>query len=437
MYIQNPPPSGDDPTSRIIDAHDGTRRRRRRRPASPVSARAVQQACRTLAPAGAPPASGTSAPSASGDVPDPDALRPTLVPVNDDRVEPPSATAVTGIDVSRQAPQTAAWLAQRGLALHRLEVWSPARKCAQTYQAWLLADVLQRQPLASPLLRLIRRALNRVPTLALRAEARRQANGLTVEAAAAAIGIPVDAYVRYVRSGHGLIREQREKVAKWAPPDEPGKRIDDALHAAAAVDDLAVRAGVSPDVARDALEQLIADLLPLRLAGLLDGMRVMRHRQCCGDKDGACDVMHVWVSPDPPAKHFFTGGWLSLVLADRLHALAPTAETCSELALHHPNIGSFGVALVTVRGTAALVVEPMTTRDPERRIRRLHQLRCLAPLLTDGDPRRVVVVLAPPDDPLSTDADWMAHLGATFGVTVTGLIGADAALRAALRALPA
>jgi hypothetical protein len=68
-------------------------------------------------------------------------------------------------------------------------------------------------------------------------------------------------------------------------------------------------------------------------------------------------------------------------------------------------------------------------------MKRLHRLRDLAPLLVDGDPRRLVVVLAPPDDSPGMGADHLAHLGETFGVTITDLAGVDAALRAALEAL--
>ena len=391
----------------------------------------------TPAPSASGVQPGPDAPvrSASGAQPDPDALLPTLVMIDADRGALTAAPAATGIDVRRQAPQTAAWLAQHGLALRTLDVWLPSRERVRTRQALRLADALQRHPLAPALLRLIRQALNRTPTLALRAEARRQALGLTVDAAAAEIGIPVDAYARYVRSGRGLTQEQRARVAAWAPPDAPGKFTGEALHAAMPLEEVAACAGMMPDAARTALETLIADLLPpLREGGLLDGVRVLRQRQRPG-ADGACNLVHVWVSPDPPAEHFFTRGWLQLLLADRLRALAPQAETLSDLTLHHPNAGTFGVALLTVRGEASLVVEPMTRRDAEERIERLHRLRDLAPLLVDGDPRRLVVVLAPPDDSPGMGADHLAHLGETFGVTITDLAGVDAALRAALEAL--
>jgi hypothetical protein len=373
--------------------------------------------------------------SVSGAQPDPDALLPTLVMIDADRGTLTAAPAATGIDVRRQAPQTAVWLAQHGLALRTLDVWLPSRERARTRQALLLANALQRHPLAPALLRLIRRALNRLPELALRAEARRQARGLTVEAAAAEIGIPVDACARYVRSGRGLTQEQRARVAAWAPPDAPGKFTGEALHAVAPLEEIAACAGMTPDAARTALETLIADLLPpLRAGGLLDGVRVLRSRPRPGD-DSVCDLVHVWVSPDPPAERFFTRGWLQLLLADRLRALAPQAETLSDLEMYHPNAGTFGVALLTVCGKAALVVEPMTRRDAEERMKRLHRLRDLAPLLVDGDPRRLVVVLAPPDDSPGMGADHLAHLGETFGVTITDLANVDAALRAALQSL--
>ena len=439
-------PVAGDPTFRDAGGGNGPRRRRRCRPASAVSAGAVPQACRTSDPAGmttsvvtpVPSASGVQpgpdAPvrSASGAQPDPDALLPTLVMIDADRGTLTAAPAATGIDVRRQAPQTAAWLAQHGLALRTLDVWLPSRERVRTRQALRLADALQRHPLAPALLRLIRQALNRTPTLALRAEARRQALGLTVDAAAAEIGIPVDAYARYVRSGRGLTQEQRARVAAWVPPDAPGKFTGEALHAAMPLEEVAACAGMTPDAARTALETLIADLLPpLRAGGLLDGVRVLRSRPRPGD-DSVCDLVHVWVSPDPPAEHFFTRGWLQLLLADRLRALAPQAETLSDLELYHPNAGTFGVALLTVRGEAALVVEPMTRRDARERMKRLHRLRNLVPLLVDGDPQRLVVVLAPPDESPGMGADHLAHLGETFGVTITDLAGVDAALLTAL-----
>ena len=125
-----------------------------------------------------------------------------------------------------------------------------------------LAAALQRHPPAPALRHLIRRALNRTPTLALRAEAQRKERGLTVEAAAAEIGIPADSFARYVRSGRGLTAEQRARVAAWAHPGDPGKRSGEALHAAAALEEIAARAGLTVDDGRAALEALIADLAP-------------------------------------------------------------------------------------------------------------------------------------------------------------------------------
>ncbi len=71
-------------------------------------------------------------------------------------------------------------------------------------------------------------------------------------------------------------------------------------------------------------------------------------------------------------------------------------------------------------------------RHTDAQAARLRRLRDLAPLLTDGDPRRLVVVLAPLDDASAMDAEGMAQIGDAFGVTVTDLAGADAALAAAL-----
>jgi len=74
--------------------------------------------------------------SVSGAQPDPDALLPTLVMIDADRGTLTAAPAATGIDVRRQAPQTAVWLAQHGLALRTLtygclpvNVRAPARRC--------------------------------------------------------------------------------------------------------------------------------------------------------------------------------------------------------------------------------------------------------------------------------------------------------------------
>jgi hypothetical protein len=356
--------------------------------------------------------------------------------------------------LARLAPQAAAWLARRraALTLHVLEIPSPEQARRRTALALRLAEAVQRHPLAPALLHLIRRALNRTPTLALRAEARRQALGLTPDAAAEAIGIPADAYVRYVRSGRGLTEEQRAQVAAWAPPDDPGKRSGEALHAAAPLEEIAARAGMTVDDGRAALEALIADLAPpLRAAGLLDGVRVTRPRRsptarANGDRtpdpdavedeeDGLdLEVVHVWVSPDPPAAQFFTGGWVRLLLAERIRAHAPDADVLIDPVFHRSDGAVFSPALLAVRGDRALVAEPMTVRHTDAQAARLRRLRELAPLLTDGDPRRLVVVLAPLDDASAMDADGMAQIGDAFGVTVTDLAGADAALAAALAA---
>jgi hypothetical protein len=355
--------------------------------------------------------------------------------------------------LARLAPQAASWLARRAaLTLHVLEIPSPEQARRRTALALRLAEAVQRHPLAPALLHLIRRALNRTPTLALRAEARRQALGLTPDAAAEAIGIPADAYVRYVRSGRGLTEEQRAQVAAWAPPDDPGKRSGEALHAAAPLEEIAARAGMTVDDGRAALEALIADLAPpLRAAGLLDGVRVTRPRRsptarANGDRtpdpdavedeeDGLdLEVVHVWVSPDPPAAQFFTGGWVRLLLAERIRAHAPDADVLIDPVFHRSDGAVFSPALLAVRGDRALVAEPMTVRHTDAQAARLRRLRDLAPLLTDGDPRRLIVVLAPLDDASAMDADGMAQIGDAFGVTVTDLAGADAALAAALAA---
>jgi len=313
-----------------------------------------------------------------------------------------------------------------------------------------LAAALQRHPPAPALLHLIRRALNRTPTLALRAEAQRKERGLTVEAAAAEIGIPADSFARYVRSGRGLTAEQRARVAAWAHPSDPGKRSGEALHAAAALEEIAARAGLTVDDGRTALEALIADLLPaFRAAGLLDGVRVTRPRRsptvrAHGDRtpdpdavedeeDGLdLEVVHVWVSPDPPAAQFFTGGWVRLLLAERIRAHAPDADVLIDPVFHRSDGAVFSPALLAVRGDRALVAEPMTVRHTDAQAARLRRLRELAPLLVDGDPRRLVVVLAPLDEASGMDAEGMAQIGDAFGVTVTDLAGADAALAAAL-----
>jgi hypothetical protein len=355
--------------------------------------------------------------------------------------------------LARLAPQAASWLARRAaLTLHVLEIPSPEQARRRTALALRLAEAVQRHPLAPALLHLIRRALNRTPTLALRAEARRQALGLTPDAAAEAIGIPADAYVRYVRSGRGLTEEQRAQVAAWAPPDDPGKRSGEALHAAAPLEEIAARAGLTVDAGRTALEALIADLLPaFRAAGLLDGVRITRPRRtpaarangdrtpdldAIEDEDAALDieVVHVWVSPDPPAAQFFTGGWVRLLLAERIRAHAPDADVLIDPVFHRSDGAVFSPALLAVRGDRALVAEPMTVRHTDAQAARLRRLRDLAPLLVDGDPRRLVVVLAPLDDASAMDAEGMAQIGDAFGVTVTDLAGADAALAAALAA---
>jgi hypothetical protein len=356
--------------------------------------------------------------------------------------------------LAQRHPQAAAWLAQRrpALTLHVVEFPAPEQVRRQTALARRLAAALQRHPPAPALVHLIRRALNRTPTLALRAEARRQALGLTPDAAAEAIGIPADAYVRYVRSGRGLTEEQRAQVAAWAPPDDPGKRSGEALHAAAPLEEIAARAGMTVDDGRAALEALIADLAPpLRAAGLLDGVRVTRPRRsptarANGDRtpdpdavedeeDGLdLEVVHVWVSPDPPAAQFFTGGWVRLLLAERIRAHAPDADVLIDPVFHRSDGAVFSPALLAVRGDRALVAEPMTVRHTDAQAARLRRLRDLAPLLVDGDPRRLIVVLAPLDDASAMDADGMAQVGDAFGVTVTDLAGADAALAAALAA---
>ena len=313
-----------------------------------------------------------------------------------------------------------------------------------------LAAALQRHPPAAALVHLIRRALNRTPTLALRAEAQRKERGLTVEAAAAEIGIPADSFARYVRSGRGLTAEQRARVAAWAHPGDPGKRSGEALHAAAALEEIAARAGLTVDDGRAALEALIADLAPpLRAAGLLDGVRVTRPRRsptvrapgahppdldAVEDEEDGLDleVVHVWVSPDPPAAQFFTGGWVRLLLAERIRAHAPDADVLIDPVFHRSDGAVFSPALLAVRGDRALVAEPMTVRHTDAQAARLRRLRELAPLLVDGDPRRLVVVLAPLDEASGMDAEGMAQVGDAFGVTVTDLAGADAALAAAL-----
>jgi len=359
--------------------------------------------------------------------------------------------------LARHAPQAAAWLARRreALTLHVLEIPAPEQARRQTELAQRLAAALQRHPLAPALLHLIRRALNRTPTLALRVEAHRKERGLTPEEAAAEIGVSVDAYARYVRSGRGLTPDQRARVAAWAPPGDPGKRSGEALHAAAALEEIAARAGMTADAGRAALEALIADLAPpLRAAGLLDGVRITRPRRsptgrangdrmpdldAVEDEDAVLDleVVHVWVSPDPPAAQFFTGGWVRLLLADRIRAQAPDADVLIDPVFHRSDGAVFSPALLAVRGERALVVEPMTVRHTDAQAARLRRLRELAPLLTDGDPRRLVVVLAPLDEASGMDAEGMAQVGDAFGVTVTDLAGAEAALAAALAALAA
>lgn len=350
-------------------------------------------------------------------------------------------TSPDGIDLTTLAPAAERWLAARraALALQVLENLPPAEQQQVEEVGKRMMALLLARGIMVPILSLARHALNRTPTLALRMEERRAKEGLTVAAAAEAIGIGVEEYARYARSGRGLTPEQRALVAVWV--DATGaddarrdrRRSGETLHAAMPLGEFAARAGLEPAAVPAAIEAFVQTELPVFYrAGLLDGIRITRLR----GGDDQTQIVNVWVPPDQRATRFFTGGWVRYALAAHLRACDPEVNVLIDPVFHTraeaPEV--FSPAIVAVRAGSALVVNPLTGRSPEQYARSLRRLRDLASLLVDGDPRRMIVVLAAPDH--GFDAPSMERLGATFGVTVTDLDGAVAALDAALALLP-
>jgi hypothetical protein len=331
-------------------------------------------------------------------------------------------------------PQAAAWLVQRsGLTLRVLERPPAGTRRRRTDLARLLENAVRKNPVGPSMLNLIRRALNRTPTPALRAEAQRQERDLTPETAAA--------HARSIQNRHGQTEEQRDGVSAWSSLDVPGKRSGDTRHASALLFEIAVQAGLTMESARTELDRLIEDLRPLRAEGLLDGIRVTRPRRPLAVEMGQnaasldMDTVHVWVSPDPPAAQFFTGGWLRLVLADRLAALAPDADILIDPVFQQRDGTVFSIGLLVVRGTTALAIEPITGRKADQYGARLRRLRDLSPLLVERDPRRLVVVLASLVHSPGMRGDDLVQMGENFGMTLTDLDGVDAALSRGVAAL--
>lgn len=366
--------------------------------------------------------------------------QPKVRTAGDGRIVVTAIDPAAGVDLRATAPRAAAWLAARGVRVQTHQYLPPEEERRQTRLALLLAKDLTaeetaRAAAAGALLDTIRRALNRTPTLAERVKARCDDEGLTVDAAAAAIGIPATDVARYLAKGRGLTPEQRKALRAWADAAGEWRHSGESLHAAKRVDEIAAVAGVAVAEAEALIGNLIATWAPpLRAARFLDDLRLLRRPDgVLGDMP----IVHAWVSPDPPAERFFTGGWLLLKLVDLLRGLAPQAEIVTDLRLIAPDGAVFAVPiLVGASAQAALIVEPMTARNPTQQQERLRRLRALAPLLTDGDPRRLVVVRAVPGEAaLDVDAAMLASLAKQFGVTMTTLDAAAASLRAAWEAL--
>ncbi len=172
----------------------------------------------------------------------------------------------------------------------------------------------------------------------------------------------------------------------------------------------------------------------MRAAGLLDGVRVTRPRRsptvrahgahppdldAVEDEEDGLDleVVHVWVSPDPPAAQFFTGGWVRLLLAERIRAHAPDADVLIDPVFHRSDGAVFSPALLAVRGDRALVAEPMTVRHTDAQAARPAP-PARAGAAADGrrSPGGWVVVLAPLDEGVRHGMpEGMAQSATPFG----------------------
>lgn len=299
-----------------------------------------------------------------------------------------------GVDVRPAYPHMATWLAKHRLRVLTLQHLVVEEERRQMHLARILETSLRlstngasRAVIAWTLLDIIRRALNRRPSLIARAEAYRQRQGISIEDAAAALEMSVEEYDRWIVQGNKITPRQRVLLREWIKDAEAlagGK----AFHAGKRLEEIADDAGLTVQETEAVLRGIIAAWTPLQTEQFIDAIQITPRGK----------TVHVWVPSDIVVERFFAGGWLQLAIKHMVQRLLPDAEIITNVRMAQDTT-VFSVSLLAVLPSqAALVIEPMTASHADQQQRRFARWQHIARMLETGADTHLIVVRAVADD---------------------------------------